>query len=90
MLLERRSGPEPAYRFALDPLAEFLAAYRVAERCGADAACWIDLARRLAAAPEGEGFLLALRITCEAYGPVRGWACVSLPGGAGAPASSVL
>jgi photosystem II stability/assembly factor-like uncharacterized protein len=79
VLLERTSGPEPAYRFALDPVAEFLAAYDAASRCGTEAACWSELMARVDAAPSAAGFRLALALTCDAYGGDRGWPCGQPP-----------
>ena len=66
--------------FVLDPLAECLAAYEHATRCGTDAKKWAELLTRVAErAGPSSGFLLALRMNHAAYGPAKGFPEVTFP-----------
>ena len=77
LLLERFDGPDVVYRFALDPVAEFLSAYSHADQAGSDTERWSDLVGRMKqAGPLASGFRNALRTTRQVFGPRRGWAAV--------------
>jgi len=71
-LVETIGAARDRIRFALDPLAEYMAAFEVLERYGDDEDAWREfLARADAAqgAPESiKGFLLAVRDCCQAKG----------------------
>jgi photosystem II stability/assembly factor-like uncharacterized protein len=71
VLLERSGGIDAQLRFALDPIAEFLAAAAHAEECGADADMWEAILLQSNHAP---GFQAALKLTRQAYGRREGWA----------------
>lgn len=68
-------GPAEDYlRFALDPLAEYLAALYLVETCGSEEARWnncLGQADGMPGAPDGiQGFLLAIRDCCLTKGMV--------------------
>lgn len=76
VLQEANVGTEVLLRFALDPVAEFLAAMAHARRCGESISAWKTLALKIdQAGPQASGFRLALRLVCDAYGQRLGWAC---------------
>lgn len=76
VLLETEVGTEVLLRFALDPIAEFLAAMGHARECSGNAAAWSELFKRVDdAGQRAAGFRLALRLVCQAYGQRLGWAC---------------
>lgn len=68
-LLNRTTvGDESFVEFILDPLAECLAAFSHARRCGSDPAQWGMLVRQVAARGDlAQGFMLALRMNHNAY-----------------------
>lgn len=69
-VLVRRTpyGGNTFIRFALDPLAECLAAYEFAVRCGEDPEKWKELLRDALKDREGtRGFMLALQMNHAAY-----------------------
>lgn len=81
VLLETSVGTEVLLRFALDPIAEFLAASAHAKRCGESLSAWKTLVLKIDQAGEqAAGFRLALRLVCEAYGQRLGWACSEVAG----------
>ena len=67
-------GAGPIFGFALDPVAEFAAAYRYAEESGAEREKWVLLENRIARLEkQPSGFLSALKITIRAYSIPLGW-----------------
>ncbi|MBZ5615886.1 MAG: hypothetical protein LAO23_17910 [Acidobacteriia bacterium] len=78
VLLEKPEGIDTRLRFALDPVAEFLAAAAYAEECGSDTDQWNKVLSQSTHAPE---FQIALKLTREAYGKARGWAEPQSPQG---------
>lgn len=68
-LLNRTTvGDQSFVEFVLDPLAECLAAFSHARRCGADSAQWDLLVGQVAARGDlAQGFMLALRMNHNAY-----------------------
>ena len=80
LLVERRHGTDALVEFVLDPLAECLAAYEHAARCGTDPAKWaLLLARVVDRAKSGSGFLLALHMNHAAYRQVKKFPEVKFP-----------
>jgi hypothetical protein len=74
VLLERTSGPETTVRFALDPIAEYVAAYGLARSCGSDLSAWQWLVAAIETRGEGaKGFEVALHLTWQAYGDRYRW-----------------
>jgi photosystem II stability/assembly factor-like uncharacterized protein len=71
VLVEKSGGLGTQLRFALDQIAEFLAAAQYAEECAADAEKWKAL---LSQTESAHGFHMALVLTRQAYGRQRGWA----------------
>jgi len=57
-------------RFALDPIAEYLAAFAGAEVSGTDYEAWGQLLKN---SSEADGFNIALRLVRQAYGSTLGW-----------------
>jgi hypothetical protein len=51
-------------------MAEYIGAEAIADDCGADYEKWKNVFDKSSNAP---GFQTALRLTCQAYGPSRGW-----------------
>lgn len=70
VLTERTQGTALLYRFALDPMAEYIGAEAIADDCGADHERWKNVLEVSNGAP---GFQTALRLTRQAYGLSRGW-----------------
>jgi len=66
VLIEKQGGRESRLRFALDPVAEFLAAVWYGERCGSDRGKWDEIKNRAVIAP---GFRVALELVQQAYWP---------------------
>ena len=61
-------------RFELDPVAEYVAAAELADRCGADVEKWMALIQKLESLGEGaRGFRSALYVTYSTYRIERGW-----------------
>lgn len=71
VLVEKPYDIDTRFRFALDPVAEFLAAAAYAEQCGPDADAWRSA---LSDSAHAGGFQTALRLTWQTYGRDRGWA----------------
>lgn len=67
VLIERTQGAAMFYRYALDPMAEYIGAEAIVDDCGSDRAMWKEMSSN---AP---GIRTALRLTRQAYGPSRGW-----------------
>jgi hypothetical protein len=63
VLFQREIGAYTRYRFALDPIAEFLGAFAYAEECGANRDSWNQILESSAAAP---GFQSALKLIRQA------------------------
>jgi len=63
VLIRETVGAGYSYRFALDPIAEFLAADAYYDEYGGKASCWDDLKMRSAKAP---GFQAAVLMTRQA------------------------
>ncbi len=60
--------------FALDPIAEYVAAFAHAEDCGRDERRWSDLRAKVAEqGDDAAGFGEALRVTHEVYSRDLGW-----------------
>ena len=75
VLQETAVGTEMLLRFALDPVAEFLAAMAHARQCAGNETAWNALFKQVEAAGQrAAGFRLALRLVCRAYGERLGWA----------------
>jgi hypothetical protein len=72
LLPYRRYGSDTYLRFALDPLAEYLAAYGVAKNCGADKTNWENTYIKIKE-KKAYGFLTALEITQLTYADKCGW-----------------
>jgi hypothetical protein len=66
VLIEKQGGRENRFRFALDPVAEFLAAVWYGERCGFDREKWGEIKTKSSIAP---GFRIALELVQQAYWP---------------------
>jgi photosystem II stability/assembly factor-like uncharacterized protein len=64
VLVEKQGGLNVRLRFALDPIAEFLAAAAWGEECGNEKDKWEQLLRESQAAP---GFQSALKLVRQAY-----------------------
>ena len=64
IMVERQGGLYVQLRFALDPVAEFLAAAAHGEECGQDTDKWENLLRKSQTAP---GFQSALKLVRQAY-----------------------
>jgi hypothetical protein len=74
VLEQRVTGGTTLVAFALDPIAEYVAAFAHAEICAADAGCWQGLHKRVEASSEGgSGFTEALRVTREVFADELGW-----------------
>jgi hypothetical protein len=74
-LIEVKMHVTTQVRFVLDPLAEYVAAMKVAETCGSDTQAWAELLYRIdnvISLTEIHGFLVALRDCCAASGPELG------------------
>ena len=71
-LVETIGAARDRIRFALDPLAEYMAALHVLEHCADDQDAWREFLSRADAAPDApkgiKGFLLAVRDCCLAKG----------------------
>jgi hypothetical protein len=74
VLTSTARGPDQAYLFTSDPVAEFTGAFAWAQYCGQDAAKWRSLAA-LMASQNGkcDGFRLALALTLNAYSIAMRW-----------------
>ena len=89
IIVTRVAGPDIMLRFALDPLAEVLAAFKIAEACGASALLWARCQVALqAAGPQAEGVKELLEAVRFAYGASKGWPLLDL-GQAGDPQAAV-
>ncbi|MCS7016802.1 MAG: HEAT repeat domain-containing protein [Gemmatales bacterium] len=66
-------GDNPQLRFVLDPVAEYLAAYRAAGRCCSDLKCWQELRDRLASDTDARGFAIALFHVHQYHWVEAGW-----------------
>jgi hypothetical protein len=74
LLVTRQVGAEVLIKFALDPLAECLAAHEHARHCGPDLARWLELLARVKQQGEhGQAFLFALHLNHAAYGAAQGY-----------------
>lgn len=74
VLEQRDIGGTTLVAFALDPIAEYVAAFAHAEGCGADPMCWQALRTRVTTRGEdAAGFNEALRVTHEVYSAELGW-----------------
>jgi len=71
VLFQKEIGASTRFRFALDPVAEFLGAFAHAEECGADQDLWKRILANSVSAP---GFQIALRLIRQVYGGQLGWA----------------
>ena len=65
VLIEKEGGLHTNLRFALDSIAQFLAAARYADECRPEAEKWDALLKQSSRAP---GFQSALRLVRQAYG----------------------
>jgi hypothetical protein len=74
VLAQRSAGAESILRFALDPVAEYLAAFALAREAGASEESWERLASSIDNQERAKGFGLALRLTLERYSQDFGWA----------------
>ena len=80
LIVRRIVGTVSSVEFILDPLAECLAAFEHARRCGSDQAQWSDLIHRVSARGEpAQGFMLALRMNHAAYADVLDFPHVNFP-----------
>src|SRR5688500_11010334 len=64
ILIEKEGGPHTQLRFALDPIAEFLAAAAYNEDCSTDQEEWTRL---LEQSKHSAGFQVALKLVRQAY-----------------------
>jgi len=69
VLIEKEGGFDIRLRFALDPIAEFLAAAEYQEQCGSDQTKWDAVMERSSQAP---GFQSALKLVRQALKPYDG------------------
>lgn len=80
LLVRRQAGAEESIEYILDPLAECLAAFEHAKRCGSDTQLWLSLITRITArGRESRGFMLALRMNHAAYAQMLGFPPVCFP-----------
>ena len=70
VLFQKEIGAYTRFRFALDPIAEFLGAFAYAEECGSNRDSWKRTFENSAAAP---GFQIALKLIRQAYAAHLGW-----------------
>ena len=67
-------------RFALDPIAEYIAALAWAEKCGTNKLAWKDLINHVVQFGDNiTGFNLALRVVHDAYATQRNWPKITWP-----------
>ncbi|HZX33525.1 MAG TPA: hypothetical protein VFF03_19395, partial [Rhodocyclaceae bacterium] len=66
-------GNDAMYRFLLDPVAEYLAAFGYADECGGDRQRWRDLLAKVGEREESKGFRLALENIYRAYRDLKGY-----------------
>ena len=80
LIVRRIVGTVSSVEYILDPLAECLAAFEHARRCGSDQTQWSDLIHRVSARGEpAKGFMLALRMNHAAYADVLDFPHVTFP-----------
>lgn len=80
VLEQRREGGDYLVMFTLDPVAEYVAAFAHAKRCGKNSDAWQNLIDDVAAqGKQAGGFLAALRITRQIYADTLGWPASQFP-----------
>ena len=66
VLAQTRAGTEEMFRFALDPVAEYLAAMNIAQECGLDPDMWNAMQKEIIAA-KAKDFCVVMSMIWEAY-----------------------
>jgi photosystem II stability/assembly factor-like uncharacterized protein len=66
VLAQARAGTEEMFRFALDPVAEYLAAMNIAQECGLDPDMWNAMQKEIIAA-KAKDFCVVMSMIWEAY-----------------------
>ena len=79
VLALRHSGAEQLFRFVLDPVAEYVGAFALAQRAGVSAAAWEVLRSKVEDSEKSKGFALALKLTWERYHAELRWPSVWSP-----------
>jgi photosystem II stability/assembly factor-like uncharacterized protein len=69
---DHQESPNRPLKFALDPVAEYLAAYGIANACGRDSSNWGSEVSAIKAS-KADGLLEALKITNKVYANELGW-----------------